>query len=715
MEIDNQTSIMSAQMKRQRIPVDEASCTDASSSKKRALSLQSETVIKIVSASYGPSEGRRSLTGELNNDESSRIPLTRDVTPFLRALLMAQQYREGEPETNTTGIEHGDEGSDDLVRLTGQQRNFFPIMDGQSMNAVFGDPSPGLSKRLKVHYVIYESMNDARSRAAAAEVHRVCFAEHERVTLRRRTEFYQDDTMLRNAVEATTKKTEGAKISPTTENGDDESTLRQARRLGRSQSIADFAEVFRGTAASSTSTLEPKGASNQMPWRMRSAMSEIVLPIILPFLEVRERVQCQLVGRVWRLVVKNWGVAQTIDVNDEAFPNFTPDFLRGILAHSHHSLQSLFLNDFQDLSQDDLHPALPHLRKLRSLDISRCNQLDDYTMHLIASHLSDTLEVLYLKGLRKVTDIGLTSICKACLNLRVLEISNIPITDLGAICIGENLTKLSALYARDNFLLTNLSIDVITKKCTHLTQLTLWGCTRLRHLSFAHSSHRAACGKLVLLNLWGCHSLLDDTAVSLGLMKNLRSLIVSECHRLTNAFLFGIAKKMPQLNHLYLRYCKRVTDDGVHAIANSLQNLYSLDLSFCTQITSACIANLLELRHEVLLELRLQHCTQLDIVRQNRTEFQRNARDGRDGLAICQVALSLGKSLALNMLDLRNCETQFGTLELFPIDDPFVEGMAGQRFEQKFPGLFVRPASLNATAQLRVRMGLQGRNEMSES
>jgi hypothetical protein len=172
---------------------------------------------------------------------------------------------------------------------------------------------------------------------------------------------------------------------------------------------------------------------------------------------------------------------------------------------------------------------------------------------------------------------------------------------------------------------------------------------------------------------------------------------------------------MPRLNHLCLRYCKRVTDDGVNAIANRMQNLYSLDLSFCTHISSSCIVNLLELRHESLFELRLQHCTQLNIVSQNRTELQRNAGDGRDGLAIYQVVLSLGKSLALNMLDLRNCATHFGMHELLPINDPFVKGMLGQRFEQQYPGLFVRSATLNATAQLRLRMGLQDSNEMSGS
>ncbi len=44
-------------------------------------------------------------------------------------------------------------------------------------------------------------------------------------------------------------------------------------------------------------------------------------------------------------------------------------------------------------------------------------------------------------------------------------------------------------------------------------------------------------GNLVLLNLWGCHSLKDDAPIALtGMSSTLRTLIFSECHRLTDSF-----------------------------------------------------------------------------------------------------------------------------------------------------------------------------------
>jgi hypothetical protein len=564
-----------------------------------------ELIVKIVSASYGPCEGRRMLTGELSNDETASIPYTRDVAPFLRALLIAQQYREAggvdpddeneEEKTNNTGEgSHADASSDPkIVRMNaitgqgGMKRATIVLGGMKSMNAVFGDPCPGTSKRLHVHYIVREVDNadDPVSRAASSEVHHMSFAEHEPVALQRRVTLYQEDYVLKRAaaraaakkfqVQAMLEDQPEKIIGPMDDDeDDDETTLMAARRMGRTQSISEFAEdCINGGMKPSASRSRLGGSQTQashdgspmslsphsmkaspassslasLPlrkWRLRSATSEIVLPVVMPFLEVRERVQCRLVCRLWRHIVRDWGVAVTIDNHDPSFPRFTRPFLRGILSHSYSSLQSLFLSGSGDLQQSDLHPSIPHLRKLRSLDISRCVQLDDSTLHLLSQYVSDTLEVLYIKGLRKVTDDGVISISRSCSKLKVLEVSYIPITDEAGIAIGENLTKLRAVYMRDNYLLTNRSIDVITEKCTRLEQLTLWGSTRLQHLSFDQPDKSSVftSGNLVLLNLWGCHSLKDDSAVALaGMSRTLRTLIVSECHRLTDTFVVSVA------------------------------------------------------------------------------------------------------------------------------------------------------------------------------
>jgi hypothetical protein len=161
-----------------------------------------------------------------------------------------------------------------------------------------------------------------------------------------------------------------------------------------------------------------------------------------------------------------------------------------------------------------------------------------------------TLEVLYLKGLRQVSDEGTVTVTRSCLNLQALDTSFVAITDTAGLAIGQNLYKLRARYMRDNYLLTNPSIDTITQRCRHLEQLTLWGCIELDHLSFDPmetipnkllTSSRTSTSPLVptclvTLNLWGCHRLRDESALQFRDMKQLKTLILSECHQISDEF-----------------------------------------------------------------------------------------------------------------------------------------------------------------------------------
>jgi hypothetical protein len=310
-------------------------------------------------------------------------------------------------------------------------------------------------------------------------------------------------------------------------------------------------------------------------------------------------VQCRLVCRAWQSLIAEWGIAVAITDTDymtgtpplsdnvtssstttspPLAPNhgWTRTVLRGLLSHSFASLQRLFLSHSPDLKPDDLHFAIPHLRKLQTLDISRCVQFDDVTLQLLADSVPSTLEVLYIKGLMKVSDRGVTAIAQACRRLKVLDLSYLTaLTDQSMMEIGRHLTQLRAIYLRENYCVTNASIDVLTESCTSLEQLTLWGSIRLNHLRFPspHDQPTAAAvpsrfgstmsssatggRRLVLLNLWGCHSLRDDAAQSLIGMTQLRTLIVSECHLLTDSF---VVRSLYRLGHstIYIRCVSHV-------------------------------------------------------------------------------------------------------------------------------------------------------------
>lgn len=202
--------------------------------------------------------------------------------------------------------------------------------------------------------------------------------------------------------------------------------------------------------AASPSASPPSSPPSKKQWRLAPTTAEITLPIILPFLTVFQRAMCQLVCSSWRDIVLEKGIAIVVDVNDTSlFPkdlmNFVapimtsthlrnnpqsissrspslravynneftannnspptslpeqnhPSFrslLRGLLNHSHSSLEALVLNDFIPLQPlIDLHPALPYLRKLKRLDISRIPAITDMTLHLISTYIGERLEVL---------------------------------------------------------------------------------------------------------------------------------------------------------------------------------------------------------------------------------------------------------------------------------------------------------------------------------
>jgi len=298
--------------------------------------------------------------------------------------------------------------------------------------------------------------------------------------------------------------------------------------------------------------------------------------------------------------------------------------------------------------------------------------------------------------------------------LEVLDLSNLTnITDNGGRYI-QRLIFLRALFLRDNWQLTNETIDAIATACSKLEQLTLWGCVQLRHLTFdswnsngKRNARTNTSNHLVILNLWGCYDLHDDAADVLSNIPNLNCLIVSECHRLTDRFVHLLVdgKKQPNrenggLQHLHLRYLKRITDAAVVSIALNLRDLHSLDLSFCSKVTTTGIYRLLEELRNTLIELRLRSCKGLQIGTRNlegvsrrriRNQLVSDNNGDHSGIWILNALRRRPHSKidhSLSLLDVRGCGGQPGINLPYNAEDTFVKGMSSLNFEQKVPGFF---------------------------
>lgn len=459
--------------------------------------------VQIVSAKYGPCEGLS------DGDIDTR---TRDVTPFMRALLLLKEAEEASTDESYSidpivvhSLVQRDESqlvaSFCALSSSGMGRREISLLDHSSTNAVFGDPCPGLSKRLEVKYLMSEQHPSAFiHNQEVAGVHTISFTEHDRITITRQCSFHRQPQIQ--------KKTKLA---------------------------------FPGNHHVQKE-LDLQGLSSTQALFQRSdfliALSEVFLPMVLPYLSLRDRLQLKFVCKKWSKSVRLWGVASTIDASDPSFQPFTCPVFRGILSNSFSSLERLLLNDFGHLQTSDLADAIPNLKKLRYIDFSRCHCLDDGTMELLG-HVSGSLEVLYIKGLRRVTDVGLTSVARSCNKLHTLDISGIQnVTDLAAMEVGQHLQDLRALYLRDNFKITSRGIDAVTRNCIGLEQLTVWGCIQIVHLQFySLLNETCSCQKLKVLNLWGCHKLDDQVAVAFKGMGHLTTLIAADCHQLTDSFI----------------------------------------------------------------------------------------------------------------------------------------------------------------------------------
>lgn len=714
--------------------------------------------IKLVSATYGPCDGRRLINGERCSTEAARIPNTRDVLPFLRALLLQAQTVQQEQtrgaciedvsEKNSNNVNflmmenQKQEDMNSMISIANnsnqsstsnvthssttelRSRVSVPlIMEGKSMNAVFGDPCPGTTKILRIQYYFdenYDGKEEGHKKKFTRKGQELCratFFEHEEVVLKRKKFLFQNDVKVFEGEIQDNEVGESKRI-----NASDNSVIQpiETSSFYRSQSIRDF----KLKQQEKDSKMINHKIISYEKWRLRSGVSEIVLPLVLPYLPLLQRAQCQLVCKVWRYIVHEWGIAQVVDVNrcqanmntlisnkshqephvantnnettkiNTIQPqNTIRSFLRGIISTSYSSLQSLFLNDYHQLTRDDFHPLIPRLKKLKSLDISRCKQLNNYTLILISQHLHTTLEMLYMKGLPNASDVGVKAVAIACKKLRVLEISNLKITDTSAFAIGNNLLHLQALYMRDNWKLTSEGINCITTNCRNLTQLTLWGTIKLKTMEKLSNMKG-----LVLLNLYGCHGLNDNCIANFKGLNLLRSLIVSECHGLTDHFVVQLAHILPNINHLHLRYLRHLTDTSLEAISANMKALYSLDLSFCSKLTATGLSNLLNLLAiRGLTELRLYNCSQLDL-----RGIYKLADSLEDKVVDGEV-----KRSTLSLLDVRKGRATGGNNLFNSNESVIVDGgrrvvyndirkkMKRMKFEEKLQGFLLRPTKWN--------------------
>ncbi|KAK6915629.1 Leucine-rich repeat [Dillenia turbinata] len=358
-----------------------------------------------------------------------------------------------------------------------------------------------------------------------------------------------------------------------------------------------------------------------------------------------------------------------------------------LVSKDFHRFDSIHRKTLKLLRLEFANSLLHKFSQINALDLSTCPRIDDATISSIlltsrfSNSLSWTLNIkkLVLSNATGLRSKGLELLMRFCINLEAIDVSDcwefgdleacalacglglrevrmdkcVKVTDVGLARIVVGCGKLERLSLRWCMEISDLGIDLLSKKCHHL---------RFLDISYLKVTNRslfsiASLGKLKSLSMVGC-SLLDDVGMkylgrgcpllqvldvsrcngisSYGLtlvlkvhsglqqlgagycfadlsadliysLKNLGSLnlIKFDGARLSDSKFLSISLYCKQLVEVGLSKCIGVADEGIIQLASGCVNLKILDLTCCNLITDIgisaiadCCTNLVSLKVE---------------------------------------------------------------------------------------------------------------------
>ncbi|XP_048225928.1 F-box protein At3g58530 isoform X1 [Ricinus communis] len=287
------------------------------------------------------------------------------------------------------------------------------------------------------------------------------------------------------------------------------------------------------------------------------------------------------------------------------------------LHHSLISYPSLWLAlDFREMNKagDRLISALslPRYRHVKQINLEFAQDIEDRHLQVIQSKASSSLqnlESLNLNGCQKISDKGIEAITSACPNLKVFSIYwNVRVTDVGIKQLVENckhivdlnlsgcknisdksLQLVADLYQDIELLdltrcikLTDDGLQQILSKCSSLKSLNLYALSTFTDKAYRNISNLA---HLRILDLCGAQNLSDEGLSCIAKCKNLTSLNLTWCVRVTNAGVIAIAEGCTYLEFLSLFGIVGVTDKCLEALSRSCSNtITTLDVNGCIGI-----------------------------------------------------------------------------------------------------------------------------------
>ncbi|XP_060219280.1 F-box/LRR-repeat protein 3 isoform X1 [Lycium barbarum] len=250
--------------------------------------------------------------------------------------------------------------------------------------------------------------------------------------------------------------------------------------------------------------------------------------------------------------------------------------------------------------------ALSFGGSLREVKMDRCLGVSDVGLAKIAIGCQ-CLEKLSLKWCSEITDLGVDLLTKKCTELKHLDISYLKVTS-GSLRSISSLEKLEFLAMVGCSTVDNEGLHYLGKGCPSLQALDVSRCDRLSSSALAFLIN----GHPLMLQIYASYYFHEyPTKIIQGLkdLKNLKTLVLDGA-LVSESFFKIINFNCKYLVEIGLGKCKGVTDKGIFQLVSGGLNLNVLNLTCCSDLTDIAISAITD-SCQSLLCLKLECCNLL--------------------------------------------------------------------------------------------------------
>ncbi|KAJ6816124.1 leucine-rich repeat receptor-like serine/threonine-protein kinase [Iris pallida] len=264
--------------------------------------------------------------------------------------------------------------------------------------------------------------------------------------------------------------------------------------------------------------------------------------------------------------------------------------------------------------------SLPRYQHITVINLEFARDIEDEHLAHLTRKACDSLqclESLNLNGCQKISDKGIEAVTSCCPKLKSFSIYwNVRITDLSIQHLVKNCRQIIDLNISGCKNISDRSLYLIADSYQELQVLNITRCVKLTDDGLKQILLK--CTSLQSLNLYADSSFTDLAYEKIGSLANLKFLDLCGAQNLSDEGLCCISR-CKNLESLNLTWCVRITDIGVIAIAQGCRSLEFLSLFGIVGVTDASLESLSKFCSNTLTTLDVNGC--IGIKRRSREDL----------------------------------------------------------------------------------------------